>query len=364
MSSKIGVGIIGCGNISDIYMRNLRDTFTNTAVVACSDADMGRAAAAAEKHRIPKAQTVSELLANPQVDIVLNITIPASHHDVCRQALLAGKHVYVEKPLSIEYRDARELVALAGERGLVVGCAPDTFLGGGLQTCRALVDEGAIGRPLSATAFLGWHGPEHEHPAPAFLYKHGAGPIYDYGPYYITALISMLGAAKSVCALAGKGFAERTVSCPGPMFGTSFPVETPTHVTGNIAFAGGAIATLMLSFDIWGHGLPFMEIYGSEGTLRLPDPDKFGGPVYLARQGEDAFREIPLRYGHAENSRGIGLADMADAIAGNRRPRASGDMALHVVEIMSAFLDSAERQRYVELETSCARPEPLGDTVL
>lgn len=361
MNAKTGVGIIGCGNISDIYMRNLRESFANTRVVACADIDIGRARAAAEKHGIPTAQSPDELLANPEVDIVLNITIPAVHHDVCKHALLAGKHVYVEKPLSIEVSDARELVALAKEKGLTLGCAPDTFLGGGLQTCRALVDEGAIGRPLSATAFLGWHGPEHEHPNPAFLYKHGAGPIYDYGPYYITALVSMLGPAKTVCAMAAKGFPERTVSCPGPMLGTSFPVETPTHVAGGIAFENGAMATLMLSFDIWGHGLPFMEIYGSEGTLRLPDPDKFGGPVHLLRRGEEKFREVPLRFGHADNSRGIGLSDMADAIRLGRRPRAGGDMALHVVEIMRAFLDSSERREFVELATTCARPEPLPE---
>lgn len=354
------VGIIGCGNISDIYIENLNQKFTNTQVVALSDRHLDRAQAKARQHNIPVFESVDDLISDANVDIVLNITKPAAHFLLCKQALMAGKHVFVEKPLSIEVEEAKELVELARQKELFLGSAPDTFLGGSLQTCRALIDSGAIGTPLSATCFLAWHGPEHEHPDPAFLYQYGAGPLFDMGPYYLTALVSLIGPAKTVCGMAGTGFSHRTVSCPGPKQGTTFPVETPTHITGNILFENGVIATILTSFDIWGHSLPFIEIYGTEGTLKIPDPDRFGDPVYLLKQGESEFKKVPLTFGNTENSRGIGLSDMAQAIAQDTHHRANGEMALHVTEMIHAFLDSAEKQEYVQLQTTCERPLPLS----
>lgn len=357
--NHMGIGMVGCGNICDIYVKNLNERFPGARVVACSARHMDRARETARRLNIPKAQTTEELLQNAEVDVVLNITTPASHYEINRMALEAGKHVYSEKPLAIELQDGEELLRLANKKQLRLGCAPDTFLGGGLQTCRRLLDQGAIGRPLAATAFLAWHGPEGEHPNPAFLYQYGAGPVFDYGPYYLTALVSLLGPAQTVCSLTGKGFDERTVTCPGPNRGVRFPVETPTHVTGCIAFQSGVMATLVTSFDVWGHGLPYLEIYGTEGTLRLPDPDTFGGPVYLLRQGEREFKPISLLCGNTENCRGIGLSDMVTALKNGVSHRASGKMALHVLEIMQALLRSGERREFIELHTACERPAPL-----
>ncbi|MBC5688997.1 Gfo/Idh/MocA family oxidoreductase [Mediterraneibacter sp. NSJ-55] len=358
---KMRVGVIGCGNISDIYFKNLTTRFDITCVQACSDIDMERAKKSAEKYGVPQVQTVDELLVNPEVDIVLNITIPAGHYDICKKALEAGKHVYVEKPLSVTVEQAEELVAIAEEKGLYIGCAPDTFLGGGLQTCRELLDSGVIGTPVAATAFFGHHGPERFHPDPAFLYKEGAGPMLDIGPYFLTALVSMLGPAKSVCGMATSGFDKRIITFDCPKKGETFPVETPSHVTGTVTFENGAVATVMTSFDIWGHSLPFIEVYGTKGTLRMPNPDTFGGPVFLLKEGETEFTEIPVSYPYSENSRGVGLADMAACILRGTRQKASGKMALHVLEILKGILDSSKTQAYIQLKTTCEQPEAFTD---
>lgn len=358
MAYPIRIGVVGCGNISDIYIQNLQAQ-PDVEVIACSARTLAHAEQTAQKYNIPKAMDTESLLQDPDIDVVLNITTPKSHYDICRRALENGKHVYLEKPLSITFEEGRELIALAQQKGLRLGCAPDTFLGGGLQTCRKLIDSGAIGRPLAATAFLGWHGPEHEHPNPAFLYQYGAGPMFDYGPYYLTALVQLLGPAKAVCGMAGKGYQTRTVTCPGENQGTVFPVEVPTHVTGSIQFESGAIATMLTSFDMWGHSLPHIEIYGTEGTLRVPNPDKFGGPVLLLKAGQTTFTEVPLQFGHTKNSRGIGLADMLSCMKEGVPHRAAGQTALHVLEIMCAFMDSAARQQYITLTTSCRQAAPL-----
>lgn len=358
MIHPIRIGVVGCGNISDIYIQNLQ-ALPGIEVAACSARTLAHAEKTAQKYHIAKAVDTDTLIADPDIDVVLNITTPKSHYDICRRALEAGKHVYAEKPLSIELEEGEALVALAKEKNLRLGCAPDTFLGGGLQTCRKLIDDGVIGHPIAATAFLGWHGPEGEHPNPAFLYQYGAGPIFDYGPYYLTALVQMLGPAKMVCGIAGKGYETRTVTCPGPNKGTTFPVEVPTHVTGSIQFESGAIATILTSFDMWGHSLPHIEIYGTEGTLRVPDPDKFGGPVYLLKAGETEFTEVPLSFGHTENSRGIGLADMLTCMQEGTPHRANGETALHVLEIMRAFTESWERKEYITLHTTCTRADVM-----
>jgi len=356
-TNVVNIGVIGCGNINTVYLKNLA-TYSHLKVVACADLDMERAKAQAERFNVPQALPVDELLADPQIDVVVNLTVPAAHATVGLAALRAGKSIYNEKPLAITREDGKLMLVEAGDRGLRVGCAPDTFLGGGLQTCRALLDEGVIGTPVEATAFVLGHGPESWHPDPDFFYKVGAGPMFDVGPYYLTALINMLGPARRVTGSTRISFAERVIGSE-PKRGTKIEVTTPTHIAGVLDFAGGPIATLVASFDVWASQVPRLEIYGSEGTLSLPDPNTFGGPVQVRMAGTDEWKEMPLLYGNTGNSRGIGVADMADAMRQGRQHRASGEMAYHVLDIMHAFHDASDQGRHIELTSTCERPEPL-----
>ncbi|WP_027092806.1 Gfo/Idh/MocA family protein [Cohnella thermotolerans] len=351
------VGMIGCGNISPIYFEAGRK-FDIIEIVACADMDMGRAAARAQEFGVPKACTVEELLADPEIDIVVNLTIPNAHADVHLKILESGKHAYGEKPLATLLEDGRRVLAVAAEKKLRVGSAPDTFLGGGIQTCRKLVDDGWIGEPIAATAFMMYHGPEIFHPNPDFLYQKGAGPLFDMGPYYLTALINLIGPIRRVTGSARITFPERTVTNPSN-YGRKFPVETPTHIAGVLDFANGAVATLITSFDVWGTKTPYMEVHGTEGTLLVPDPNTFGGPVYVKRQGHSDFAEVPLTHGYTENSRGLGLADMACAIRSGAPHRASGELAYHVLEAMHGILKASEEGRHYELSSTCGKPEPL-----
>ncbi|WP_159881834.1 Gfo/Idh/MocA family protein [Paenibacillus puerhi] len=355
---RIKAGIIGCGNISGIYLKN-GSLFESYEVVACADIDLTRAEAKAQEYGI-RALTVEGLLADPEIEIVINLTIPAVHATVCLQALEAGKHVYVEKPLAVTREDGRRIVELAERKGLRVGSAPDTFLGGGIQTCRRLIDEGAIGTPIAATGFMMSRGHEHWHPDPQFYYEPGGGPLFDMGPYYLTALVALLGPIRRVTGSARITFPQRTVSSK-PKAGTVIDVKTPTHVAGVMDFAGGPIATLVTSFDIMaGTNLPNIEIYGSAGSLRVPDPNTFGGPVYLRPAGTNEWTEVPLTHGYAVNSRGIGVADMASAILEGRPHRASGALAYHVLDAMHGFHEASAEGRHVELESECETPEPLA----
>lgn len=358
---KIKVGIIGCGHISGIYLKNLSRTFEITEVVACADVIQERGRAKAEEFNIPKACSVEELLADPEIKIVVNLTIPKAHAEVTLAALDAGKSVYVEKPLAILREDGRKIVDKAKEKGLLVGCAPDTFLGGGLQTCRKLIDDGWIGTPVAATAFMTCHGHESWHPDPEFYYQLGGGPLFDMGPYYITALVSLLGPVKRVTGSAKISFPERTITSE-KKYGQKIQVEVPTHVAGIMDFCSGTMATLLTSFDIWSAQLPRIEIYGSLGSLSVPDPNTFGGPVLIRRQGAAEWKEIPLTHGYSENSRGIGVADMAYALLSGRKHRANGDMAYHVLDIMHGFHDASRDGRHYELQSTCERPAafPLG----
>ncbi|HET8628683.1 MAG TPA: Gfo/Idh/MocA family oxidoreductase [Thermomicrobiales bacterium] len=350
------VGIIGCGKISGAYLRNL-GAFAGVEVVACADLILERAREQAAAYSVPKACGVEELLADPAIQLAVNLTIPQAHAAVALAALEAGKSVYNEKPLAISREDGRRMLALAGERGLRVGCAPDTFLGGGLQTCRRLIDEGAIGVPVAAAASLLNHGPESWHPNPDFYYQEGAGPLFDMGPYYLTALIAMLGPVRRVTGSARASFPERTITSE-PLAGTTITVNVPTHTAGVLDFAAGPIATFVTSFDVWG-GERRLEIHGSEGSLRLPDPNTFGGPVQLLRAGEREWTDVPLEYGNTENSRGLGVIDLAAAMRSGRPARASGDLAYHVLDIMHALHDAGREGRHIDLASTCARPAPL-----
>jgi predicted dehydrogenase len=355
--SSIKVGIIGCGNISPIYFK-AGQTFEILEIVACADLDVERAQMRAQEFNIPKACSVPELLNDPEIEMVINLTVPNAHAEVHLMALAAGKHVYGEKPLAVKLEDGQKILALAREKGLRVGSAPDTFLGGGLQTCRKLIDEGWIGEPIGATAFMMKHGPESWHPNPDFFYQVGGGPMFDMGPYYLTALIHLMGPIRRVTGSARITFPERTVTNE-KNYGAKIPVEIPTHVAGVFDFASGAIGTIITSFDVWGSQLPRIEIYGSSGTLIVPDPNTFGGPVFLKRQHYSDFVEIPLTHGFTENSRGLGAADMAHAIVSGRPHRANGEMAYHVLEVMHGFHIASEEGKHYEVKSTCEKPAPL-----
>ncbi|MBA3943298.1 MAG: Gfo/Idh/MocA family oxidoreductase [Herpetosiphonaceae bacterium] len=356
-TTPVNVGVIGCGNISSIYLTNC-PTWEILNVVACADVVQERAAAQAAKYHVPKVYSVDELLADPAINIVLNLTIPKAHGEIALRALEAGKSVYNEKPLALTREEGQHMLQQARSNGLRVGCAPDTFLGGGLQTCRQLIDDGMIGTPVAATAFMLSHGPESWHPDPDFFYQPGAGPMFDMGPYYLTALTTLLGPVRRVTGSARITTPERTVGS-GPLKGTKITVNTPTHVAGVLDFADGPVATLVTSFDVWSGEVPRIEIYGSEGSLSVPDPNTFDGPVRLRKAGATEWSDVPLTHGHTENSRGIGVADMAYGLRFGRPHRASGELAYHVLDLMHAFHDASRENRHIELASSCSRPAPL-----
>ena len=354
---KMKVGVIGCGNISGVYLQ-APQKFPILDIVACADVDMDAARAQAEKHGIARACTVDELLADPAVEIVVNLTPTHFHSSIDLAALQAGKHVYAEKPLAVSRADGKRVMDLAAAKGLRVGSAPDTFLGGGIQTCRKLIDDGWIGQPIGAAAFMLGHGPEAWHPNPFFFYQPGAGPLFDMGPYYLTALVNLLGPVKSVVASAAISFPERIATCK-EHFGKTIQVTTPTHVCGILEFETGAVGTITTSFDVWACELPRIEVYGSEGTLSVPDPNTFGGPVRLKRAGAEGWTDMPLSHGYADQSRGIGTADMAHAVQSGRDHRASGALAFHVLDIMESLYDASNARAYVDLGSRVDRPAAL-----
>ncbi|THF79880.1 Gfo/Idh/MocA family protein [Cohnella fermenti] len=354
---KMKVGIIGTGNISGIYLKN-GSRFGSMEIVACADLDVERAKVRAAEYGI-RGCSVEELLAMDDIGMVINLTIPQAHAAVCIQVLEAGKHVYVEKPLSVTGEEAKRIMDTAERKGLRVGCAPDTFLGGGIQSCIKLIDEGKIGTPIGATAFMMSGGHESWHPDPAFYYRRGGGPMFDMGPYYLTALVSMLGPVSRVTGSARISYPERTITSQ-PKAGEKVAVEVPTHVAGILDFAAGPIGTILTSFDTKGGStLPWIEVYGSEGTLLVPDPNNFGGEIRLRRAGEREWTDLPLTHGSAENARGIGAADMAKAIVEGRPHRASGALAHHVLEAMEGFHIASENGSHYAMKSSCERPEPL-----
>jgi predicted dehydrogenase len=326
-------------------------------VTAVADIIPEAAQAKAAEHNIAKVYTPAEMLADPDIDIVINLTIPAVHAEVSLSVIEAGKHVHSEKPLAITRADGRAILQAAQAKGVRVGCAPDTFLGGGLQTCRKLIEDGAIGVPVAATAFILGHGPEGWHPNPDFFYKEGAGPMFDMGPYYLTAIVHLLGPVQKVAAMARSSFPERLVTSKA-RYGETIVVEVPTHVSGTLQLHSGAIATVITSFDCWGHELPRIEIYGSEGSLSVPDPNHFIGPVRLRRPGSQEWEDMPLSHSD-EVLRGVGVADMAYGLRHGRDHRASGELAYHVLDVMHTFYDSSDQERQLKVESSCAQPRPL-----
>ena len=359
-AETVKVGIIGCGNISGIYLKNMGEVFEILEVVACADLITDRAKAKAKEFEAVKAVTVKELLADSAIDVVVNLTVPNAHAEVALAAVKAGKSVYNEKPLAVTREQGKELLKAAKAKGVLVGGAPDTFLGGGLQTCRKLIDDGWIGEPVAATAFMMGHGHESWHPDPEFFYKPGGGPMFDMGPYYLTALVSLIGPVRRVTGSTRITFPQRLVTSK-PKRGTVIKVEVPTHIVGVIDFANGAVGTIVTSFDVWGGRLPRIEIYGTEGSLSVPDPNTFGGPVAVKR-GHGEWAEVPLTHGYAENSRGLGVADLAYGLRSGRSHRANDQLTYHVLDLMHAFHDASDSGKHVILESTCERPAalPLG----
>ena len=356
---RVKVGVVGCGNISSIYLENCTKRFHRIVEIkTVCDLVPERSCAQAEKYGIANVMSTQEMLADPEIELVLNITQPPNHYAVNKLSLEAGKHVYVEKPLGITKEQGEEVIALAKEKGLMIGGAPDTFLGGGLQMCRKLIDDGWIGEPIAATAFMTTHGTESWHPDPDFYYQPGAGPMLDMGPYYLTALISLMGPIKSVMGEARATFAERLITSE-PKYGDIIKVNVPTHINGLLQFESGALGTIMTTFDVWRSSLPRIEVYGSEGTLMAPDPNTFGGPVKVFRPGMEAEQEVPIAFGYKENSRGLGLSDMAMAIRNGRIARTDASMTGHVLEAMLGIEESAKRGTRIALQSRCARPAPL-----
>lgn len=379
MMDMIHIGLIGCGNISEIYIQNI-GKYGFLKLEACADKARGRAEERSNAYGIPKVCSVEELLADEKIDVILNLTNPDAHAKVSLAALGAGKHVYSEKPLAVTREDGQAILELAKKKNLYVGCAPDTFLGGRLQQIRKLIDDGWIGRPIAATAFMTCHGHEIWHPGPEFFYKTGAGPMFDMGPYYMTALVALLGPVVRVSGSTGISFAKRTITSQ-PLYGKEIKVEVPTHIAGTLEFKNGTIASVITSFDVWDANLPRLELYGSEGTISINDADPLAGPnlfegkVLYRSKGDADWNEIPATiprkeektpwsdmptlFGYNENSRGVGLADMAVAILNKRENRASGGMAYHVLEIMHGIHDAARSGEYYQMKSECQRPEPL-----
>ncbi len=356
MSTPIRVGIIGAGYISAAYLRASKD-FQEIAIVSCADAVRTNAETRAAEFGL-RAQDLDELLEDKSIDLVLNLTTPQSHVPISLQALEAGKHVYSEKPLGLSIEETGPLMEAAKRNDVRLGCAPDTFLGGGPQTVRKLIDDGAIGKPLGGTAFVLSPGPESWHPNPQFYYQTGGGPIFDMGPYYITALINLLGPVTRVTSIAGRGFVERVFGA-GPKRGEKFPVEIPTHFNALLEFEQGAIISFHASFDVQGHSHLPIEIYGTEGSLQIPDPNYFGGRVRLLQRG-GSWADMPLTHGYNDrNYRILGVAEMAAAIRANRPHRASDLIAYHTVEVMEAIVKGGSSGHPVPIHSRCERPRAL-----
>ena len=349
------VGVVGCGGISPAYL-TAPERFPTLDVVACADLDIGRAERRAVEFGVPLACGVDDLLAMDDVDVVVNLTPPAAHHEVSLAAIAAGRSVYSEKPLAADRAQAQELIAAARDRGVLLGCSPDTFLGPAYQTARSLVDWGAIGEPVGAVAFFASRGPDASHQDPGFLYRPGAGPLLDMGPYYVAALVNLLGPVVRVTGSTTTGTPDRLV-LTGPRRGQTVPVDTPTHVSATLTFASGAVATLMTSFEVWATNLPRIEVHGTGGALSLPDPDEYGGSVRWHQAGWTSWREVPT--GAFPTGRGVGLADLAAALRTGRPHRADGELAAHVMDVLLAVLESDVRGEHLAVHTTFTPGRPV-----
>lgn len=367
---KLRIGVVGCGNISLAYMRNA-PLFGGVEIIACADLNADAAKRRAAEFNL-RAADVDSLIDDKDIDLILNLTIPAAHFDVSTRALSAGKHVFTEKPLGVTSAEGRRLVDAAATKGLMLGSAPDTFLGAAGRHARRQMEAGAIGKPVTGTAFMMGRGMEHWHPDPSFYYQAGAGPVMDMGPYYLTMMVNLMGPIRRVQAVATSGQEERLITAEGPKQGTTFKVGTPTSVLSLLEFDCGATVTFGTSWDVFRHSNHPIELHGTEGSLRLPDPDNFGGSVALSSRGApwqetDTSGELfgavnwPIAAPDRANYRMLGLADLARAIIEGRTPRASGDLALHVLEVMEAILRAGETGVAQTIAGIVAQPKELRE---
>jgi predicted dehydrogenase len=362
VGSPLRIGVVGAGKISAQYSATLARLADRLPVTVVADLDAGRAQLLADQHPGARVLGLPDLYAAEDVDVVLNLTTPAGHAPVALAALAAGKHVYGEKPLAAVSADGRAIAAAAADAGLRAACAPDTVLGTGVQTARAAVDSGLIGVPHTATAFMTVPGHERWHPDPEFYYQPGGGPLLDMGPYYLTTLIHLLGPVRRVAGMSSRPRSERSIG-DGPRAGTTFPVEVDTHITGVLEHTGGALTTLIMSFDVWATNLPFIEVYGSSGSLSVPDPNHFAGDVRLSTAVAPEWVTLPPTSGYAGAGRGVGLLDLAEALTEDRPHRTGADVALHVLDVMESMLESARTGSSVTVTTTCDRPAGVSGLI-
>jgi predicted dehydrogenase len=353
---KLGVGLLGCGNIAPKYVRGLH-VWDVLEVVSCADLDVSRAHALAREHDLSKSYGVEEMLADDDVDIVVDLTSHQAHAAVGLAVVSAGKHLYQEKPFTHTVGEGQTILDEARRRSVLVAGAPDGFLGGGLQTCRKLIDDGAIGEPVGAFTAYVQHHPDEWHPDAEGYHVAGGGPLHALGSYLITALVALLGPVTEAGATAIDAREERRIRV-GPRAGTPFRVRAPTHVAGTLDFAGGATATVLASYELWATNLPELELYGTAGAIVGPHPDSYAGPVRLAAAPSTEWEDVPFSHS-PDVMRGIGIADLAHAVLDGRAPRASGELALHVVDVLRALEESARTRTRLATTTTCERPPPL-----
>ena len=376
--TSLRVGLIGTGRISDIYLKNCK-LFEGLDIVACGSLNRAESEAKAAQFDVPLVLSPDEILTHPDIDAVLNLTIPAAHAEISLRALENGKHVYAEKPFVTDLADGRRILEKAASRGLKVGNAPDTFFGGRWQTLRKALDSGVIGEPTGIAAFVPTHGVERHHPNPDFYYAKGGGPLLDLGPYYLAVMVFLLGPVARVVGLNRKTFPERMIE-NGPRNGEMMPVEVDTHCQSLFEFESGVVGQMMVSFDVWESETPRLEVYGTEGTLCIPDPDPgdganiFQGPVWLRTRGTSRWTMRPRPIAPADwavmenthglnfDARGVGLAELAQAVREDREPRASGALGQHLCEIMEGMLTSPGLGRFVDIESTLDRPPMLPET--
>ena len=357
----VKIAMIGVGNISGIYLKNLTGLFKEVELIGVCDLVRKRAEDAQQQYGIRKLyETMHDAFADPEVDVILNLTRPYEHFEVSRAALEAGKHVYSEKPLGADLSEGRALLQLARQKGLLLGGAPDTVLGAGIQTCRRLIDEGCIGTPIGSAAFMMSSGPEPWHPDPEFFYKRGGGPMFDMGPYYLTAMINLLGGVERVFSASRASFPQRIIGSQ-PHAGEVIDVDVNTYIAGTVQYASGAIGTIFTTFDLKFPGAKrrFIEVYGTEGTLFVPDPNTFGGKVELYRPEQGELKEMPLMYAYPENSRALGLTDLCKALLTGREPRCGVQQTYHVLEMIEGFETSAKTGEWTRIESTYQRPAPM-----
>lgn len=366
----LSVGIIGCGNIADTYLHNA-SLFPDVTIKSCADINVSRSMKRAAEFGI-QSTSVHDMLQDEDIQLIINLTVPNAHFEVSLSALKAGKHVYTEKPLSSNYTHGKQLVEEASTQNLFIGSAPDTFLGAAGRRARALLDAGSIGTPITGTAFMLGHGMEHAHPDPEFYYQPGAGPLFDMGPYYLTMLINLLGSVRRVVAMSVTGYKERLITAKGPLYNSTFPVGTPTSIFSVLEFQSNAMVSFGTSWDVYRHSNHYIEIHGTTGSMRLPDPDTFGGTVSVSSLGQpwtdyptenDLFGKInfPFNNPTIANYRMIAVADMARSIRNNKKPFANADLALHVLDIMECIDRSTQQGNAIKTRSSVDRPPAMSD---